>query len=144
MKSEARVLASCTLVKLPLEQFHARTATIPLISCSEYPNLPAASQTKWTRISTRFRFHDGRLQRRHCSGGCIEAIDVELVHSKIGNDGELIVRRNIDGVRMGLRLEGGSFPFPMWFTNVVSSPSDPSSRIRKFVTLLLPKFASIP
>src|SRR5258707_14260341 len=61
----------------------------------------------WT--TALFRFDEGRRIGGERTAGGVESIDKQFVYAKIGNDGKPVVRRNVDRMRMGLRLEGRVF-----------------------------------
>src|ERR1700732_2366284 len=71
----------------------------------------------WT--TALFCFDEGRRVGGERAGSSIESIDKQLVYSKIGNDGKPVVGRNVDRMRVALRLEGRVFSM----TDVFHEPS---------------------
>src|SRR6476646_5482858 len=63
-----------------------------------------------TRTAARFRLNERRLIGGEDAGRSVKLVDEQLVHSEIGDDGVLVVGRDVDGVRMGLGLKRWILP----------------------------------
>src|SRR5882724_8772263 len=59
-----------------------------------------------TGTAAGFCGNERRIVGRKRAGGSVESVYEQLVHSQIGHDGEAVVRRNVDRMRVSLGLEG--------------------------------------
>ena len=69
-------------------------------------------EDKMARAAAGFRFNKRWIIGRERASGGVESINKKLVDSEIGDHREPVVGRNVDRMRVGLRLKGRVAPMP--------------------------------